>query len=297
MKVTKQTNQKVEIQLSIQELKVLTNAFSEVKNVLCESEFETRVGVSTRQTQDFLESITRKIDPPNKSLINISCSVDEITLLNNLLNEVCYGIKIHDFENKVAMSEKEVKEFLKSVNKTMNEMKVISEDKQTSYTPPQCIFPTSDNNCCLEADGYMITFYFKKLVSIKNSVGMFIVLNFASSDFIQFVISSVPKTISFEDLSNFIKEIDQYTALNEQDIKDSAIPVQIFKSSIFQIQVIERGVTSNSEEYLNLNFMLSSAQTRGNIVQPFIGVQGAVTLTNLRTFILSMREVLIDLSK
>ncbi|MCC5618313.1 hypothetical protein LC605_25160 [Nostoc sp. CHAB 5836] len=297
MKVITITYQKAEIELSIQELEIFSNALTEDQNALTEFEFETRLGVSYRQASGFLESLIKEIGQSAQSFMNISCSLYEITLLNNLLNEVCFGITLHDFETKVGMPKEQVKQVLDSINQVMNQMESIREDRKILAMPSQSDFIQSEKKCCLEADGYLVTFYFKKLVSIKNSVGIFIVLNFASTDFIQFVISSVPKTISFEDLGNFIKELDKYTALTEQDIKGSAIPFQIFKSSLFQVQVIERGVTSNSEEYLNLNFMLSSAQARGNIMQPFIGVQGAVALTNLRTFILSMREVLIDLSK
>jgi hypothetical protein len=39
----------------------------------------------------------------------------------------------------------------------------------------------------------------------------------------------------------------------------------------------------------------AQSSARGNIIQPFIGVQGAVTLNNIRHFILSMQEILTDI--
>lgn len=297
MKITTITPRKAEVQLSLQELEVFKNVLKEVELALPKPEFEIRVGVSYRQAMGFLESLIQEIDQSGESLMNISCSLPEITLLNNLLNEVCHGIRLDDFEIKVGIPREEVKQFLGFLNKVMNEMKAIQTAQKTSPMPSPPDFIKSEKKCCLEAEGYQVTFYLKKLVSFKNSVGVFIVLNLNTPLLTEFFISSIPKMISTEDLWNFVKDLEKLIEISEENIINLAIPFQIFQSDIFQLQALERGITSDGEEYATLNFMLSLTRAKDNIMRPFVGVQAAVLFKNIRRFTLSMREVLTELSE
>lgn len=297
MKTTTITYRNAEIQLSLQELKVFKNVLKEVQLALPEPEFEIRVGVSYRQARGFLESLTQEIEQSGESLMNLSCSLPEITLLNNLLNEVCHGIRLDDFEIKVGIPREEVKQFLGFLNKVMNEMKAIQTARKTSPMPSPPDFIKSEKKCCLEAEGYQVTFYLKKLVSFKNSVGVFIVVNINTPLLTEFFISSIPKMISNEDLWNFVKDLEKSLEILEENIINLAIPLQIFQSDIFQLQALERGITSDGEDYATLNFMLSLTRAKDNLMRPFVGVQAAVFFKNIRRFTLSMREVLTELSE
>lgn len=130
MKIITITYQKAKIQLSFQELTVFGNILNEVYKALHELEFETRVGVTFRQARSFLSSFTQESEQTGEQLIAISLSLSEISLLNNLLNEVCYGIKLQNFETKVGMTEEEVKQFLNLVNQAMKEMDLIREERK-----------------------------------------------------------------------------------------------------------------------------------------------------------------------
>lgn len=295
MKIITITYQKVKIQLSFQELTVFGNILDEVYNALHELEFETRVGVTFRQARSFLSSFTQESEQASEQLIAVSLSLSEISLLNNLLNEVCYGIKLQSFETKVGMTEEDVKQFLNLVNQAMKEMDSIREERQKSRMPPPSNFREIDNICSLEAEGYKVTFYCKKIAGNFNNIGLFIVLKFTSFNSVELMISSLPKSISMEKLEEFINNLEKYIEFSQEATSDFGIPFQIFQSNIFQVQALERGITSDNEEYINLNFMISLAQARGNIIKPSIGVQAAVLFKNIRSFISSMQKVMIDI--
>jgi hypothetical protein len=297
MKATTITYRNAEIQLSLQELEVFKNVLKEIQLALPEPEFEIRVGVSYRQARGFLESLIQEIEQSGESLMNISCSVYEITLLNNLLNEVCHGIRLDNFEIKVGIPREEVKQFLFFLNKVMNEMTAIQAARKASLMPSPPDLIKSKKNCCLEAEGYQVTFYFKKLISFKNSVGVFIVLNLNTPVFTEFFISSIPQMISTEDLWNLVKDLEKPLEIPEGNLTNIAMPLQIYQGDIFQLQALERGVTSDGEEYATLNFMLSLTRAKDKIIRPYVGVQAAVFFKNIRRFTLSMREVLTELSE
>lgn len=128
-----------------------------------------------------------------------------------------------------------------------------------------------------------------------NNIGVFIVLRFTSFNSVELMISSLPKSMSMENLEEFINNLEKYLEFSKEPTSDLVIPFQIFQNNIFQVQALERGITLDNEEYVNLNFMISLAQARGNIIKPSIGVQAAVLLKNIRSFISSMQKIIIDL--
>jgi len=292
---TKITDSDVNLELSAFELKSLRNILIQIQGALPETEFQTRVGASLKTFSTFLENIEgfyRTEETPTE----ISISLNQIILLNNLFNEACNGIRIDDFEKKIGISKEEINSALDKVNTVMNKMISILEEKRKSYIVPPSYLQGSDYNCTLEADGYRVNFVFKKLLSFKESVTLSIILSFTSSKFAEFSISTIPKGVNIGALHKFIKEFNQYIEYPVKDNTDSIISTQIFQSDIFQVQALGRFTTLDGEEYINLNFMISLAQFRGDILRPFIGIQGAITFTNIRHFVVAMEEILIKLS-
>uniref|UniRef100_UPI001E320862 hypothetical protein n=1 Tax=Cyanothece sp. BG0011 TaxID=2082950 RepID=UPI001E320862 len=72
-------------------------------------------------------------------------------------------------------------------------------------------------------------------------------------------------------------------------------PFKIFQSNIFQVQALEKGITNDNKEYVIVNFMISLAAARGNIIKPSMGVQAPVIVSNIHSFISSIQKVLIDI--
>lgn len=285
----------VAIQLSIEEVEFFLQLVQEVQQVIPNS-FTTRVNTSPRQARGFFESILQDIKQSGESLINISFLFQEICLLQNLLNEACHAIVINDFEIKLGKSKEETKELLQWVCNVTKEMEGLKEARRASYMPsPSNLLKLKEaNKCCLEADGYLITFYIRKLLSTQKVVNLFIVLSIDTTQLVEFSISSVPKPIEVEDLCDLIKTFEQYIEISDQELAALESPFQIFNSSIFQLHTLETDITSDKENYAIVNFMLPLANSRHSIVKPFIGVKGAVTFRNIGSFTSSMRKILTE---
>ena len=79
----------INIELSDLEITIINNTLIAVKNTLDrEPEFKTRVGFDYAESQSLIASLSN------------NCIIDseQVALINNLLNEVCNGIKIGDFD-------------------------------------------------------------------------------------------------------------------------------------------------------------------------------------------------------
>ncbi|MEG4345142.1 hypothetical protein QUB70_17975 [Microcoleus sp. A003_D6] len=295
MKVATIAYNKVAIQLSSEEVEFFRKLVQEVQQVIPNS-FTTRVNTSPRQARGFFESILQDIKQSGESLMNISFLFQEMCLLQNLLNEACNAIVINDFEIKLGKSKEEAKELLEWVCNVTKEMEALQEARRASYMPSPSNLPKlkEANKCCLEADGYLITFYIRKLLSTQKVVNLFIVLSIDTTQLVEFSISSVPKPIEVEDLCDLIKTFEQYIELSDQDLAALESPFQILNSSIFQLHTLETDITSDNEKYAIVNFMLPLANSRHSVVKPFIGVRGAVTFRNICSFTSSMRKILTE---
>jgi maltoporin len=111
MEVTFVDGSEANIELTDQEITTIHNIFTVVKQDLDhEPEFQTRVGVDYTMAQELIESLSN------------NCIVDrsQVTLINNLFNEVCTGLKIKDFDNSIGIPKVEAKSYLRAFNKLAN---------------------------------------------------------------------------------------------------------------------------------------------------------------------------------
>ena len=67
----------------------------------------------------------------NKNRIRLEISRLEISMLNNALNEVCYGIEVENFESQVGMKTEDAKVFLDKINLGCKKLSKLSTDYQT----------------------------------------------------------------------------------------------------------------------------------------------------------------------
>ena len=133
MKVNVINYKKVEVQFLLQDLEIFQNILKEVRFALENGGYETRVGISPRQARGFFETILQELKQSGQSEIKISLSRLEISLLNNLLNEVCNGINIHDFKSKIGITERQARSLLSLVNGSIKEMDSLRETRRASY--------------------------------------------------------------------------------------------------------------------------------------------------------------------
>lgn len=123
MQIKGTTGEYSEIQFSKPELLILKKALEEMSEAISDREFETRVGASRKEVKEVLASIENLINS-NIPLAIFKCLYKEVTLFNNALNEVLYGLGISNFELKVGKNE-EAKILLKDVHKLMREMSLV----------------------------------------------------------------------------------------------------------------------------------------------------------------------------
>jgi len=286
MKINKLSSKQVEVFLSLQDLQIFGNVLYEVRQSLG-SELGTRVA-SSKEIEEFCSLITRLALQANGEII-VDFSKTEVVILNHLLNEVCNGIKMPEFETKIGIPREQARQLLESINKAMNEMQSIKEQEISSQLSKADLIKLK--GCRLEAEDYTVVFYLKKLISPKELIGIFITLDI-NTDFVDFSISSNPNTMLIQDLWNFIIEFEKYLQSLEENSEKTPLNVH---TQLFQFLAGETGITSDGEDYIILNFMIGLNYGRLKIITPFIGVQGIVTLKSIRSFISSIREILSEL--
>jgi hypothetical protein len=114
MEITIVDDSQTNLELTDLELVVIHNIFTAVKNELNhEPEFHTRIGFYYLEAAQLLTSLSN------------NCIVDreQVVFLNNILNEVCNGINIKDFDDTLGIPKVEAKSYLRAFNKLMNQMR------------------------------------------------------------------------------------------------------------------------------------------------------------------------------
>jgi hypothetical protein len=114
MEVTFIDGSDANIELTDQEITIIDNILSIVKHDLDhEPEFKTRVGVDYTTAQALISSLSN------------NCIVDfaQVTLINNILNEICNGIIIDDFDGSIGIPKVEAKSYLRAFTKLANSLR------------------------------------------------------------------------------------------------------------------------------------------------------------------------------
>lgn len=112
MKIINCTFQKANISLSKKELMVLKKAILKINKIIPICEYNLRLEASQKVIEEFCQLISRLIEQAKNSIkIEKQFTFQEINLINNILNEICNGKKINDFEVEIGASFEEVDEF------------------------------------------------------------------------------------------------------------------------------------------------------------------------------------------
>jgi hypothetical protein len=101
------------LELTELEINIIENIFNLVKDTLDhEPEFKTRVGYDYLAAQQVVSSLS------NNGIVDSG----EVTLINNIFNEICNAIKTDNFEAQVGTSIVEAKSYLRAFNKLIKEL-------------------------------------------------------------------------------------------------------------------------------------------------------------------------------
>jgi hypothetical protein len=304
MNIIEILEQKVRINFSLQDLIALSKILDAVKNVLLTGEFNTRVGSSSDEIQSFLNSSIETIQRSGRDSYDFLISLDEITMINCILNEICHGIYLPDIEEKIGTSKEKTKEMLSLINPVMNQM-------YYHYNPGDVIIPRKPlrdifsyfKSCRFEAENFQVEFYIRKLQRFKSDVqpdpiskdnlGIFIVLNFKSDDHLNFELGSAPRNIQSKELFQLMAELECY--VNNESSDEFKKSTKRYATEIFQISILDKISSPDNIQYLVVNFMLRLSQKWNTVACPYIGIQSAVSFANVRNFTQSMRNVLKEL--
>ena len=135
MKVNQITYKDAEIQFSMDDLELFRKILKEVRLAIENGGFETRLCWSPRQAHGFLEAISQEIQEAHQNEAKLRFSRLEIIFFNNLLNEICNGIGLSNFEAKIGMSRDEVKQQLDLISELLDKMRSLNEIRRASYLP------------------------------------------------------------------------------------------------------------------------------------------------------------------
>ena len=102
------------LELTDLEITIIHNVLIEVETALDhEPEFKTRVGIYYSDAQELIGSLSN----------NCIVDLEQVTFINNILNEVCNGINIKNFDTTIGIPKVEAKSYLRAFNQVMNKLR------------------------------------------------------------------------------------------------------------------------------------------------------------------------------
>jgi hypothetical protein len=101
--------------------RIIVNAIPLVYWELEEGDFASRVG-----DRGIAEQILRRLErlPARKSASQpvLTLSLDELIVINNVLNEICHGIEVLQFNHRIGAGPVKAQELLNAISHTINKV-------------------------------------------------------------------------------------------------------------------------------------------------------------------------------
>jgi hypothetical protein len=100
------------VNLSVHELQIISNLISEVLHSIAERQFQTRMGYSLEEVVHCLKHINQESSDPlsRQDDIIVTISKDKFYIIWQSFNEVCYALKINNYEQKIGISKADLVE-------------------------------------------------------------------------------------------------------------------------------------------------------------------------------------------
>lgn len=226
---------------------------------------------------------------------DVQFTFDDLLTLNNSLSEICYGIKLINFEAKIGVSREEAKMLLDSVHKLIDELrpprpsnKNLQESNKSSSSSR-----TIKEKCILETSGYQVTFFLRSLDYSKRAVGIGVMLTI-NPDIGRVTVRSTATRMMIPTLQSLGSYLERHiNNLKRNPNKTS----DLLNYHIFQIQALSGNVTSEDEGSFTLRFIVNAGEQKdkGNTTT-YVSAEAVVTFANIRSFTSSLQSVLNELS-
>jgi hypothetical protein len=293
---------RIVIQLPADELKLVKTTLYQVCIAISSSGFSARMGVNKEEVQSLVFWLEQLLLENNCSSEAISCTTDieleltsrQLSAIRQAFNEVCNGIQFSDFEKTMGVSKETVRHLFGDVKNIAKEVAI----KEESQNKKQETLLTKSNflvekEFFLEANEYRISFYLRHLILGGGDIGIFIIL-YLNNHSSEFSLSCNPRRISELTFRNFILELENHVESLRIESDELVNPLKV-SNELFQVQVENKIINSENEEYVDLSFMISLSQRRLSPLSSFVGIKGAILLKNIQNFTSSVQEFLAQL--
>jgi hypothetical protein len=226
--------------------------------------------------------------------LDLQMTAYDIRLSSQVLIEVCHGIGGINFDEQIGASEEEVSTLLKSMVELRNKMDAIYQEAKAKAIPAQTDFLESQNQCCLQADGFQVSFYLKTYYFPQDTknIGIYVVL-LTEAGFVELNVNSKPQPISMKDLWDFVINLEKYLELAEKNTESELPP---FRSVNEIFQVVVSAPHSSEYPYFIIYFMIQISWINSTILNHCMGTKATVSLETLQNFATSFRQQLNELS-
>ena len=104
-------NKSILVRFSIHETQLISNIITQVLHIIPVHSFQTRLGAYREEVSCFLDSL--KIEKGkillDSEYLEVEISEDNLLVLNNSFNEICYGIKLENFDEVIGTDKENLK--------------------------------------------------------------------------------------------------------------------------------------------------------------------------------------------
>jgi hypothetical protein len=301
MKIMKQTTTGAEIEISIDQLKVLINSIRETCKCIGDFGFSARIGSHPPLVMSLVNLLFRKLEnPENNSSILIELSLDNLFILHNTLNEICHGFRLNDFESKIGVSREQAKDFLRFINNLIKKIELTRVDEDCKGCIERDVYldkaQLSREKVCLETQGYQVSFYLKMSSRYVDWLDLIVVMD-ANAELGNLRFQTSLAMAAYRDMIDLTQYLEQH--LKKLQKNPGYISPPFFKNmNLFKIQALAINWTNRDEETFTLQFMLTAFNIKKqDNIETYAGAESRISFQKARDFISSMRAAIAKFSQ
>lgn len=123
---------KVIIRFTSADLRMIMSSIKEICKKIDLFEFRTRIGANQSDAIIFNDKMAGFANSMNCNYIDIEVSIEEMRIINNALNEVCNGIRVLHFEEKMGYSRDIVQSLLDRINPVLTDVDLMGKSDEVS---------------------------------------------------------------------------------------------------------------------------------------------------------------------
>lgn len=292
METIKIEKDSVELKITLEELMILNNSFREVVSDL-DWEFKIRTGFKIEEMERIFNPIEGAIETKAKEA-KLQFSARDIIGLHQVLNVLCNGIRVDNFEQKIGVPEQEVRkifDYLNDLTEFLPRKKPIirtefrkKSDKQTDFVIRK--------KCYLKSQEYDLGFYIKKMDRDLENLGFLIALFESGTD--KVIVKTNATRIHIKELQDIINFLQ--AQVNSFDyVKNTLISSSFLDNFVIvNIEKAELDKSDLSEESNLVIEIIFLDKQENSSASEQTSFTDTTTLNNIQEFITSVDDFLAE---